>query len=824
VLCLCHTSLRAWAKQNRPDLILKTLAMLRNYIKIAFRNLVRKKFFSLLNIAGLAIGLSCCTIIVLYVVDELNYDRFHAQADRIYRVRADLKFGENEMNSSETPVAMAAVLADDFPEVEASTRYNKKSSTTIQIGERVFSEKEAAYVDSSFFRIFSFQMLEGDPHKALAVPDGIVLTQEAAERYFGKSRNLLGTQLYVDNNLVKVSGILANVPSNSSLSFKLLLPALQSTYMAKSNEWNSFNVQTFFLLREGADVNVLEAKFPEMINRYVGPQMTADLGQPFADFLKKGNRFDFENERLADIHLKRGAGYGELSSGLKTIYIFACVAIFILVLACVNFMNLSTARSAERAKEVGIRKVLGSVRNHLVGQFIAEAVLITAIAMALSFLLSELSLPFFNQLANKSLSLSDLANPTAVLAMLMAVLLIGVFSGSYPAFYLTAFKPVEVLKGKLPGGKSNWLRSSLVVFQFCVSVMLIICTILVYTQLSYMRNQELGFNKDNVLVLRNGFALQGKVETFKARLKAIPEVKEVSISNSLPAIDPDGVRAFRNLDGSNQELMLNAVYADFDITQTLGLKIIEGRNFDPQLASDSNAVLINEAAALKLGYANPVGKEIDKYEGPHHKIIGVVENFHMQSLKDVITPLVVLPTFKGSYVTIKADAGFMAGTIAQVEEIWREMAPQSAFEYTFFDEDLAAQYDSEQRLGQIFSLFTGLAILIACLGLFGLAAFTAEQRTKEIGIRKVLGASVVNIAGLLSKDFLMLVLIANLIAWPLAWWAMSKWLEDFAYRIEIGWWVFALAGLSALAIALITVSFQAVKAAVANPVKSLRTE
>ncbi len=620
--------------------------MLRNYIKIAFRNLLRKKFFSALNIAGLAIGLACCTLIILYVADELSFDRFHAKAGRIYRIGTEAKLGDNELRVPQTPVPLAPAYAQEFPEIEAITRYQTQGRINVKVDGSIFSEKDACYVDSSFFSVFTFSMLEGDPEKSLTEPDGVVLTQEAAERYFGRSSGVLGSLLTVNGKPGRVTGILANLPANSTIKFSMLLPAAASEQILKNGYWTGLNLYTYMLLREGAHAEALEGKYPGIVRKYIGPQLQEGLGYSFDEFLSNGGKWNFYNEPLTDIHLQAGATGGELSSRMKTIYIFAAIALFILVLACINFMNLATARSADRAKEVGIRKVLGSVRKTLVGQFIAEAVLITGIAMLFSLLLTELSLPHFNRLADKALRTQHLFNPDAILMILLAVFTIGILSGSYPAFYLTSFKPVEVLKGRVHSGKGNWLRSSLVVFQFCISVTLIVCTLIVYNQLNYMQNRDLGFTKENVLVLRNGYSIGGKEHLFKAKLNAIPEVHSVSVANVLPALDYSS-DAYRKLDGSNQEMIIVTAYADFDIVKTLGINLKEGRDFNPTLASDTNAILINEAAAIKLGYANPIGAEIDQFSEPRLKIIGIVENFHIESLRSGIEPLVIRPTFRG---------------------------------------------------------------------------------------------------------------------------------------------------------------------------------
>jgi putative ABC transport system permease protein len=772
----------------------------------------------------------------------LRYDRHHEKAERIYRVAADIKFGGNNFQLAVVPAPMAETLVKDFPEVISAARFRNYGSSLIRKeGEENFKEERIIYADNAIFDIFTLPLLTGDPRTALSAPNTVVINQTTAKKYFGNAEPVGQALIFDNTDAYKVTGVFADMPDNSHFHFDLI-GSLAGSEESKNTLWVSNNFSTYLLLKEGADAAALEKKFPAMIEKYMGSTVQQILGISLKEFREKGNYANYYLQPLLDIHLHSDLGVEfEPNGNIKYVYIFSAIAFFILLIACINFMNLSTARSANRAKEVGIRKVVGSYRRQLIGQFLAESIFLSVVALILALVLVELALPQFNHLAEKKLQTFYLGNWPMLAALFGITMVVGVVAGSYPAFILSAFKPVSVLKGTLSragGTKSSRLRGVLVVCQFAASVILIFGTIIVKNQLQYIQNKNLGFDKEQVIVLHDAYALGTQLEAFKNEALRHPSIVSGSVSGYLPVPSnrsdtgfwPEGQRS-----SGDNAVSTQLWSVDYDYIKTLGMEIVAGRDFSREFGADSSAIILNEKAAKTFGFADPIGKRIYRYgftpgQGidPNNlitsTIIGVVKDFHFASLKENIGALALELGRSRGLMSFRFKVDDVAAMIAFLENKWKAFAPSQPFAYSFLDQRFSDMYRAERKAGGIFSVFAGLAIFTACLGLFGLASFTAEQRTKEIGIRKVLGATVSNVAVLMSKDFVKLVLAANLIAWPIGWYAMNRWLQDFAYRVNIGWWVFALAGALALVIALLTVSFQAIKAALANPVESLRYE
>ena len=809
--------------------------MLKNYLKIAWRSLAKNKVLSFINIAGLAIGLSCFTLIALYVVDELSYDRYHEKADRIYRVDADILFGGTELKLATSSDPMGATLKKDYPQVEQYVRlYTSDGPKRIKKGDVFITEYNVANADSTLFDVFTLPVVNGDINTALDEPNTVVLTESMAQKYFG-SLDVVGKMLETTENgstLYKITAVIKDMPEHSHFVADFFFSMDNVSY-----EWGNYlsqNFQTYIVLQKGTDPKKFEANFSQVILKYILPQAKQLMQiNSIEEFEKAGNKLQYSLMPLTSIHL-RSNRESELAvnSNIAYIYIFSAVAIFILLIACINFMNLSTARSSNRAKEVGIRKVLGTERKDLIRQFLAESIMTAIIALGASLMVTWLILPYFNSISGKTLSLQDLLNNSLLPFFLLLPLLVGLIAGSYPAFFLSAFKPISVLKGKISSGvKRSYLRSSLVVFQFTTSIILIIGTIVVYQQLSYIQQKKLGFNKDQVLIINGTGVLREKSGPFMNEVLKLKGVMSGTFSGYLPVSNTSrssSTFSKESVLSSKTGFNMQVWTIDDQYINTLGMEMTKGRNFSKDFPSDSSAVIINETTARLLEYDDPIGKTLyhDQGNGTRaaYNIVGVVKNFHFESLRENIEPLCLLYGRSRWLTSFKVNTADIRGLVKNIESKWKELVPSMPFSYRFLDDAFNNMYQAERRVGKIALSFAVLAIFIACLGLFGLATYIAEQRTKEIGVRKVLGASVSNIVSMLSKDFLKLVLISAIIAFPLAWWAMNKWLQDFAYRVNIGWWIFIAAGFIALLIAVITVSTQAIRAAIANPVKSLRTE
>lgn len=809
--------------------------MLQNYIKIAWRNLRKHKFYSFLNIFGLALGLASCLLITLYVVDELSFDKSFEHADRIYRINADIRFGGSDMSLAVSPDPLAFTLKKDYPQVEQVVRLRENGSQLVRRSEQTenLKEEQVCFADSTFFKVFSLPLLMGDREKALKDPYTVVISESDALKYFGKE-NPMGKGLAVDNEQTyTVTGVMQDIPAQSHLRDINMLLSMSSNPESRLNGWGSHNFNTYLLLKEGVDPRQFENNFETVLQKYTAKWLVSFLGASLDEIRKSGSYLRYSLMPLTKIHLHSDrTAEINVNGNIQYVYIFAVVALFLLTIACVNFMNLATARSSNRAKEVGVRKALGSERSSLVNQFLTESVMLSFFSLALAIVLAYLALPLFNNLAGKQVRF-PIHEPGFWVSIFITGGVVGVLAGSYPAFFLSAFKPLKVLKNSVElQGKGGYLRNALVVFQFVISVMLIIGTGVIYRQLNFIQTKKLGFNKDQMLIVNDAYALDNQVKAFKEQVLRIPNVENATVTSFLPTPSSRTDHTFFPVGQMQQDKGINMQKwsVDYDFVKTMGLQIATGRPFQEEFPSDSTGIVINEAAAKVLGYADPVGKKIFGYEDQELKqrvdytIIGVVKNFHFESLKKNIGALSLVLSRSSGTVVFKLNGGDMAQTVDQVEQLWKKMAPGQPFSYRFMDEDFNNVYRSEQRVGQIFITFATISIIIGCLGLFGLSAYTAERRTKEIGVRKVLGASVTNIVALLSKEFLRLIIIAILIGIPIAWFGMNLWLNDFAYHVDLAWWMFLAAGAIAIIIALLTVSFQSIKAALMNPVKSLRSE
>jgi len=806
--------------------------MIKNYFKIAFRNLWNNKGFSAINILGLAIGITTCLIIMLFVYNELSYDRFNAKSARIVRITFQGSVAGNKFNEASVMPPVAQTMKADFPEVLDATRIRDYGKPHLICSNKSFKEDAFAFVDPNFFEVFTLPLIEGDAKTALAAPNTVVITKALARKYFG-NEDPVGKVISFkegDKAVYKVTGLINKVPLNSHFHFELFA-SMSSLPESKELTWMSSNFYTYLMLKDGHDYKSLEAKLPGMVNKYIGPQMLQAMHISLPDFRKKGNNLSFHLQRLTDIHFNADFANDLSPAGdVRYVYIFGAIALFMLLIACINFMNLSTAGASKRSREVGIRKVLGSLKRDLVRQFILESVVITAFAFLLAIVFVYLALPVFNNLAGQNLAFQFADHPMLLPGLFLFLLATGILAGSYPAFYLSSFKAATVLKGKFISGKrSVGLRSGLVVFQFFISITLIVVTTVVYKQLSFIQHKKLGYDKEQVMIIPT-WMLGKNGAVFSDQLSNDPRVLSVTHSGYLPA-GPSDNNNFFVYPGENADQMVKTLRYDVDenYLPTLGMQLLSGRNFSKEFASDSTGVILNEKAAEVFGWgAEAIGHTISNSNKrgkiTTYRVIGIVRDFHFRSLHELISPLVMTLSPNQGMLIVKLKTTDVAGLIAVLKNRWNGLGAEESFTYSFLDDRFNNTYQSEQKIGMILGIFAGLTIFVACLGLFGLAMFTAEQRTKEIGIRKVLGASVATIVNLLSIDFLKLVLVAVVLATPVAWWAMNKWLMDFAYRIDISWWMFVLAAVIALLIALFTVSFQAIKAAIANPVKSLRTE
>ncbi len=805
--------------------------MIKNYLKIALRHLKKNPGYSFINIAGLAVGMACCLLISLYVLHEISYDRFHQRSDRIFRVRLDLNLNDIWYREASIPFPAAEAFKNDFPEVEEAVRlYKNIEFPLLRVGDRKFAEEKFLFGDPGVLKVFDFPLLKGDAETALHDPSSVILSQDAAQRYFGDA-DPIGQIIQYENQFdLKVTGVAANVPQNSHFTFDFLAPLefqmniweSQTGQEGREKKWFWTGSWTYLLLSDARAAETVAAKLPAFVLKY------------FPDRIKSG--LELSLQPLTDIHLHSHLDNEvdpAAAGNILYVYLFSAIAVLILLIAGINFVNLTTARFTSRAREVGMRKVVGAKRSQLIGQLIGEAVIASALAMSLALVLVEIGLPSFNQLTSRALEFRLFENWFGMAAIVGVVFTVGLSSGIYPALLLVRFNPTGIIKRSLtPGSGAERFRKILVVTQFAISTILIIGLGVIYQQLQFLREKSLGFEKEQILFVKARPEVNVKFDTFREELLRHPGIHGVAGTSNVPGEGAFGYRFIPEGGSADQPAMLPLLLVDFDFLETMDIVIQQGRGLSRTSPSDiSQGFLLNEKAVEQFGWQNnPIGKKMSLFAPGTNEIaksgnvIGVIKDYHFESLHHEVKPLVITYFTGHSYYAIKLAAGNVLENIALIENTWRQFSPDWPVEYFFLDRKLEQLYNNEQKLAQVVNYFAALAILIAGLGLFGLSTFAAERRTREIGVRKVLGATAAGLAGLLSKDFVKLVLLANLIAWPVAYYMMNTWLQDFAYRIEINWLVFVLASVLTLVIAVITVSTQAIKAALANPVESLRYE
>jgi putative ABC transport system permease protein len=826
----------------------KLLKMIRSYILTAFRALRKHRFYTFINISGLSVGIAACLVIMLFVVNEFSYDRYHRKGDRTHRLNTEIKFGTNHFHIATGYPVMAELFKQNYPEIESIVRITDWGKRYVrQVNGHEKTRENVVWADSTFFDVFSIPVLEGNPREALRQPNSIAISRKMARKYFPNGSGLGQSLILDDNSNYKVTAVYEDIPALSHFHFDILR-AMAGLEDAKSVTLvGGSEAHIYLLLKEGTRVEQLKSKFPAFIQKYVMPQIADAVGgdQSLEKFRAAGNLWEYTLTNIKDIHLHSALlGEFEPNGDVTYVYLFSAIAIFILIIACINFMNLSTARSANRAREVGVRKVLGSLRAQLIKQFLAESFMLTLFSFGLALTIAYFFLPVFNTLADKQLVL-PLHQLWFYGLLLVTSMFVALLAGLYPAFFLSAFKPAAVLKGKLSlGSKSGFVRSGLVVFQFAVSIFLIIATLAVNRQLNFIQNKRLGFEKDQLIVVKEAFSLGNNLLPFKEEALRNTSILSGTISGYLPVAGGWRSRdTYWNGEATptqtNLQDMVNIQTwrIDLDYLKTFKMKMKYGRAFSPDFLSDSTAIILNETAIDRFKIeGDPIGKKVSHFGAQRPDgspdptkieswtIVGVVKDFHFESLKNNIEPLGFLLHKSDGSVTFRFESAKTSEVIATLEKAWKKLAPDSPFQYSFLDEDFGKMYATEYRLGKIFALFALLAIVIACLGLFALTAFTAEQRTKEIGIRKALGASVNTIILLLSKDFSRLIFIAFVLAIPLAWYSVGRWLEGYAFKTDIGISVYAVAGGLTILISLATMSYQSIKAASGNPVESLRSE
>ncbi len=809
--------------------------MIKNYLKIAYRNLTRNKFISFINLFGLTIGLTCCLLITCYILNELSYDKYNEQADNIYRVTRTFKNRDGVVSLKLSTISppFGYYFPGDFPDIRKMTRLLSNGPTPMRYEDKKFNEKDIYFADENLFDVFTVKVLKGNPRKALSDPYSIMLTEEMAHKYFGNEDPMDKSIRFNSQFDFKVTGIYKAFPANSHMHPSMLASfntLRDSTVYGEENlrrNWGNNSFFTFLLLPKDYPVESMIAQFPAFIDRH----MTGEEyeGQTPSKMTSLGL------QKLTDIHLYSHTDYeAEPNGDISRVYIFSAIALFILLIACINYMNLSTARSALRAKEIGIRKVIGARKKELIGQFLGESVLLSWLALFAALILTYFLLPFLNRVTGQELTFQILLRRQVIIPLLLIPFIVGIVSGIYPALFMSGFQPVKTLKGLFKvGGSSISFRKALVITQFAIGIILIITTVIVFKQLNYIQHKSLGFDKDRVMTLGYSNEVSTKYESFRTELLQNTSFKDMTRSSRIPTgrlLDNMGASVLSGDSLRPVTTDIKYVSADYDFVSTFGIPMAAGRFFSRSYGTDTASFVINESAIGAIGWKSPqeaLGKEF-KYGDINGHVIGVIKDFHFESMHQAIVPLVLimLPERRSYFnnLSIKVAGGSMAAAMSYAESTWKKFFPETPFDYVFLDDSFDRLYQAEQRQANLFTAFALVAIFIACLGLFGLSAFSISQRVKEIGVRKVLGADVRTIVLLLSKDFLKLVVLAALLAFPIAWWAMNSWLKDFAYRVSMDWWVFLLAGIVAAIIAFLTVSFQAIKAAIANPVKSLRSE
>lgn len=801
--------------------------MIKNYLKTAFRNILRNKLFTFLNILGLSLGMGTAILIFFWVNDEMSYDKHFENHENIYRVVADYQMNGVDYHIATSPPTMAAALLNDYPEVLNVCRFRDVGSMLITIDDKKYEEYNTIYADSTFFEVFSVPVVSGNESMLLNKAEHVVINEKLASKYFG-DESAVGKLIKVDDETFMVAGVFQNIPSNTHFDFEIIISMLAREESLQQS-WLSNNFPTYFVLHPEANVNNLEDQFQDMIIKYLGPDVEKMMGTTIAEFLGESSAA-FRIQKLTDIHLHSDlTAELEANSDIKYVYIFSFIAIFILIIACINFMNMTTARSERRSMEVGIRKVSGATRGQVVVQYIFESLIFTIFSYILAMIVVELVLPEFNTLSGKEI-IVDYRDTSTLFSLLAIILVTGIVAGSYPALYLSSFKPIVVLKGGFKSGKGNGrLRNSLVVVQFITTIILISSTIIVYRQMNYIQSKNIGYNKEQLISLHNSHLLGESIQSFKKEMLNYPQFKSATISSYLPVpsssnnsgVWPDGIK--------ERVVSIQQWQVDFDYISTMEMNIVEGRDFDARMATDSFAVIINQTTAQQFGWDDPLNHKIMRLTWPEmeaipYQVIGVVEDFNFQSLRDNIGPLMMYISEAPYIITFRFETDETKEVIALLEQKWNEFVPNELFDYSFVDNSFSKVYFREQRISKIITTFSILAIIIASLGLFGLTAFTTEKRTKEIGIRKVNGASVMDIFRLLAKDFVKLVVIAFVIAVPPTWYYMDNWLDNFAFRVNLNLTVFIFSGILALALAIATIAYQAYKAATQNPVESLKYE
>jgi putative ABC transport system permease protein len=768
------------------------------------------------------------------VINELSYDRFHKNYENIYSIKVVGRLAGGVLDQAVTAAPMASAILNDYPEVLAATRVTQLGAWLIRFGENKFNEDGVLFADSTFFKVFDFKLLKGDPNTALVRPRSMVLTEKYAKKYFGK-QDPMGQKMIVeaDSVLYTVTGVVQDVPDNSHIKFDMLASISSYPGQANNQNWVSHNFYTYIVVKEGTDIKALQEKFQEMVTKYVGPQIQQILGYSIDDFRKAGNDFSYVLEPLKDLHLKGATQYNlEPNGSLTTVYIFAVIALLILIVAIINYVNLATAKSAGRAKEVGVKKVSGAYKSGLIFQFLGESFIIVTFATVLAILLVYLFIPAFNNLIGKEISVGLFDNASGLLSILALVIVVSISAGFYPAFVLASFNPVEVLKGTLnPGSMSKNLRGILVVFQFTVSVIIIIGSTIVYSQLNFMTKKDLGFEKENLIIIRRPDAFWRQLESFRSQLLEIPGVDKVGFSRQVPGYNFNNNAFLNDEDPEKKTYLLQQAQVSLDFPEALGVHLVEGRFFSREFSTDSLAVLINEAAVKSLGLTNPVGKYILQPRGPQQfqklKIIGIMKDFNITSMHKAIDPVCFTVLGRGGgdqFATVRLTGKNVQATIRAIEEKWQNFTTQQPFQYDFFTDIWNNLYKTEMKTGKIFILFSILAIFIACLGLIGLITYITNKRTREIGIRKTYGASIQIVLMLLSKEVLKLILISSVIAYPIAYLGSKYWLEGFADKVKISPLIYIMATLMVLIIGWLSTSYQTIKAANRNPANALRIE
>lgn len=808
--------------------------MLSNSLRTAFRTGLRNfrahSGYSAINLLGLAVGLAVSILIFLFVRHELDYDTYHEHSERTYRLVLDGRISGQTLVAPVVPSPMGATLVQDYASVEASARiFAFTQEQQLTVDDRAFLRDDVFPADSSLFDLLDFEFLRGDPASALDEPGTLVLTASMAERLFGQDDALGQTVVIGDTTHVEVDAVIADPPQNSHFQFSALRTLLDFS-QSESDQWISNNYVTYVRLAPGADPDALVAQFPDMFERYAGPQLMEQMGISYDQFREAGNQLAYTMQPLEDVHLKSDFEIDIQTPGnLTYVVMFSAIAVFILLLACINFMNLSTARAATRAREVGVRKTVGSSRGQLIGQFLAESTVMAALAGVLAVGLVAAAIPFYDTLTGINFSFSTLLQPPVVLGLVGGIVIVGLVAGLYPALYLSSFEPARVLKSERPVGSStSLLRNSLVVFQFAISITLLIGTFVVQRQLDFIQNTRLGFDRDHIVVLERAFMLGDQAETFKDQLREHPNILAVGAANSIPG-GIHGGSAFMPEGFTNEEALIMApIYVDTDFVEAMGIELVEGRDFSPDFPGDSAAFYINRAALEKIGWDSATGRMMRTPQGEGNvssgEIVGVIENYHFNSLRQEISPAAyrLARDFTPGNLVIRVTGEDVPGTLEYIRATWDEFRSGQPVTLSFLNDRYGELYQSDRRLASLFKGFSGFAIFIAALGLFGLGMFVTQQRTNEIGIRKALGASVGQVIVLLTKDFTRLVAIAFLLAVPVAWYGMSRWLDGFVYRTSMGWGVFVLSGAIALAVAWLTISYQSIKAASRNPVRALR--